>query len=178
LHICCAPDAATPWPELSGEGFYVEGFFYGCNIHPKSEWLLRRGAAVRLSEILDGRVEFPEYEPSRWFESVSRFKDSPEGGGRCRVCFGLQLTAAAEFAYARGFKYLCTTLTISPHKDPDAINAIGFGVCEQFGLEWISRVWRKKNGFKLSAAKSREWGLYRQDYCGCEYSLLNRRDVV
>jgi predicted adenine nucleotide alpha hydrolase (AANH) superfamily ATPase len=164
----------VPWPALSGEGFEVAGFFYGCNIHPEEEWIRRREAVECLAGIMKGRVEFTEYEPARWFERASGFRDCPEGGERCLVCFGLQLEASVEFARDGGFAYICTTLTISPHKDPDAINATGSRICEGSGVEWMPRVWRKNDGFKLSVARSREWGLYRQDYCGCEYSFSGR----
>jgi len=175
LHICCAPDAAVPWPALSGEGYDVEGFFYGGNIHPDEEWLRRSNAVSRLAGIMKGRVELREYAPAPWFEQAYPFLDCPEGGERCQVCFGLQLGASLEFARRHRFEYLCTTLTISPHKDPDLINAIGSRLCEGSGVEWMARVWRKNDGFKLSVARSREWGLYRQDYCGCERSFTNRR---
>ncbi|MDR1943398.1 MAG: epoxyqueuosine reductase QueH [Synergistaceae bacterium] len=175
LHICCAPDATAPWPALTGEGFEVHGFFYGDNIHPESEWRLRADAVARLPEFLNGRLVARPYSPSLWFEKASRLSDCPEGGERCALCFGLQLTASAEYAAGNGFGYLCTTLTISPHKDPDLINDIGRVTSSRFGVEWISRVWRKGGGFKLSVERSKAWGLYRQSYCGCEYSMRSAR---
>jgi predicted adenine nucleotide alpha hydrolase (AANH) superfamily ATPase len=170
LHICCAPDATVPWPALLGEGFETVGFFYGDNIHPEREWRLRADAVKRLAGLMDAPVESRDYRPSLWLEKVSGLENCPEGGERCALCFGLQLSAASEFAAREGFQYLCTTLTVSPHKDPGLIDEIGSRVCGA-GVEWISRVWRKRDGFKLSVARSREFGLYRQNYCGCAYSF-------
>jgi predicted adenine nucleotide alpha hydrolase (AANH) superfamily ATPase len=175
LHVCCAPDATIPWPALVGEGFEVCGFFYGDNIHPQSEWLLRKEAVISLARILNARVETGEYDPRRWLEKVSHLKDRPEGGERCELCFELQLLASAEFAVRIGFRYLTTTLTISPHKDPELINGIGSRICADRGLEWAPKVWRKNDGFRLSVARSREFGLYRQNYCGCTYSIRTGR---
>jgi predicted adenine nucleotide alpha hydrolase (AANH) superfamily ATPase len=176
LHLCCAPDAAVPWPALAGEGFDVCGFFYGDNIHPEEEWLRRAEAVEKLAGIMGARFERGDYNPSRWLAEASAFKDEPEGGKRCALCFGLQLEAAADAAILGGFSCLCTTLTISPHKDPALINRIGSEVCAGVGIEWIPRVWRKGDGFKLSVGKSLEWGLYRQNYCGCAYSFRGSQE--
>jgi predicted adenine nucleotide alpha hydrolase (AANH) superfamily ATPase len=156
-------------------GYETMGFFYGKNIHPEGEWRLRKDAVVNLSEMLGLSVEVQPYAPSEWFEEVSRFADSPEGGERCGLCFRLQLSDAAGFAAKAGFRYLCTTLTISPHKDPELVNEIGRRVCDGTGIEWMRSAWRKKGGFGLSVERSKEWGLYRQNYCGCYYSLKAAR---
>lgn len=171
LHICCAPDATVPWPSLAGEGFDVRGFFYGDNIHPEAEWRRRADAVSALSGILGSRAWNGDYKPKRWLDETYALKDEPEGGRRCALCFRLQLSAAARRAAAEGFDYACTTLTISPHKDPELINKIGAEVCGEFAVEWVPRIWRKGDGFKLSVTQSREWGLYRQNYCGCAYSF-------
>ena len=100
-------------------------------------------------------------------------EDEPERGVRCAVCFRVQLDAAAEYAAANGFTHLCTTLTISPHKDAALINAIGAEAAAPRGIEWVERVWRKRDGFKRSVAESKRLGLYRQNYCGCIFSMRN-----
>ena len=170
LHICCAPDATVPWPALAAEGFDVTGFFYGGNIHPVSEWELRRGAVSKLSGVLGMDAEIAPYDPDAWLSETAAFADEREGGARCEVCFGMQLASAANFASERGFDCVCTTLSISPHKNPAAINRAGRSGAGSAGVEWVERVWRKNDGFKLSVARSREMGLYRQNYCGCVYS--------
>jgi predicted adenine nucleotide alpha hydrolase (AANH) superfamily ATPase len=114
------------------------------------------------------------YDPEKWKKETKAFASEPEGGKRCLLCFELQLKAAAEYAVRSGAGLLTTTLTISPHKDPSVINGIGEKVCSEHGLFWISKIWRKNNGFKRSVDESRKLGLYRQDYCGCIYSIRNR----
>jgi predicted adenine nucleotide alpha hydrolase (AANH) superfamily ATPase len=171
LHICCAPDATVPWPVLAEEGFDVDGFFYGSNIHPEAEWERRKDAVERLTAIVGGKTEIVPYEPDSWLRIAGEFASDPEGGERCSVCIGLQLEAAAKYARANGYGGICSTLSISPHKDPGKINAIGAGKAYGAGVEWIRRVWRKNDGFKISSARSRKMGLYRQNYCGCLYSV-------
>jgi predicted adenine nucleotide alpha hydrolase (AANH) superfamily ATPase len=170
LHVCCAPDATVPWPALREEGFEVDGFFYGSNIHPEDEWARRRDAVKKLAAALGERPVIFPYDPESWLGLTRNTAREPEGGARCRICFRAQLKASAEYAASMGYKHLCTTLSISPHKDPLAINMIGSSVADSFGVKWLERVWRKKDGFKMSVSRSRELGLYRQNYCGCVYS--------
>lgn len=146
-----------PWPALGEEGYEVTGYFYGNNIHPEAEWLMRRDAVLKLADIMRCGVKLAPYEPDLWLLSAEALKDEPEGGARCRLCFEKQLSEAACCAAENGFEHLCTTLTISPHKDPVLINSIGEKICSERGLNWLPRVWRKREGFKLSVARSRDW---------------------
>lgn len=176
LHICCAPDATIPWPALrdeAGEKLDVTGFFYGNNIHPEGEWALRRDAVSRLSGLLSLPSVIMPYKPDMWLCATRAYAGEPEGGARCAICFRLQLEAAADYARREDYSELCTTLTISPHKSPALLNEIGRDVAGAYGLRWIERIWRKNDGFKRSVAQSREMGLYRQNYCGCMYSMRN-----
>ena len=177
LHVCCGPDATIPWPELQTEEYEVLGYFYGGNIHPQEEYVLRTQAVLSVAESCDAVEIFPEYDPSEWFRRTEHLAGEPEGGSRCSLCFRIQLEAAAQEALRQGCQYLCTTLTISPHKDPELINGIGLDVASSFGLIWVDRVWRKTNGFVRSVHRSKELGLYRQNYCGCIYSCRNRDDL-
>jgi hypothetical protein len=177
LHLCCAPDGTIPWRALEEEGFTVTGYFYGGNIHPEEEYLLRLDAVRRLAAE-HGRLVVEPYAPAEWFRLLAPFGTEPEGGERCWRCFRLQLENAAREALRRGCRFLCTTLTISPHKNPDEINHIGAAVAEQFGLRWLHRIWRKGNGFVRSVEESRRLGLYRQGYCGCLYSRNARNEGV
>jgi predicted adenine nucleotide alpha hydrolase (AANH) superfamily ATPase len=171
LHVCCAPDATVPWPALAEEGFDVGGFFYGGNIHPEDEWERRRDAVARFAGLVSAEVAVAPYEPDSWLGATLNAASEPEGGGRCAICIGVQLEAAAEYARANGYGCLCSTLSISPHKKPGEINGIGADRARAAGVEWICRVWRKNDGFKLSVARSTKMGLYRQNYCGCVYSV-------
>lgn len=171
LHVCCAPDGTVPWPALAEEGYAATGFFYGSNIHPEAEWERRREAALLLAGHLGEALLVAPYAPDEWIGGTRMLAEEPEGGARCAVCFRLQLQAAAARALEIGCTHLCTTLTISPHKPPALLNDIGARVAEEAGLAWVERVWRKNGGFPLSVRRSRDWGLYRQRYCGCAYSM-------
>ncbi len=171
LHVCCAPDATVPWADLPGEGLEVVPYWYGNNIHPAAEEKRRRDALSALSLRMGGNVLWEDYIPETWLEAASDLADEPEGGARCALCFRLQLEAAARRASAMKIPLLCTTLTISPHKNAELINSIGAECASQYGVEWLARVFRKKNGFVRSVVLSKEYGLYRQSYCGCLYSM-------
>ena len=174
LHICCAPDATVPWPELLSEGYETVGYFYGGNIHPQEEYEKRAGAVTTLAEVTQAPAVLPAYEPEAWLDATRELAGEPERGRRCALCFRLQLAAAASYAAENGFTHLSTTLTISPHKDAALINKIGAEAAAAHGLVWLARVWRKQDGFKRSVAESSRLGLYRQNYCGCIYSLRSR----
>ncbi|EFQ24004.1 protein of unknown function DUF208 [Aminomonas paucivorans DSM 12260] len=170
LHLCCAPDGTVPWPDLEAQGFRVTGYFTGHHIHPEEEYRRRAESVRALAESRGGAAVFEPYDPPRWLEAVAALKHEPEGGRRCGLCFALQLLGAARAAQREGCTHLCTTLTISPHKDPERINRMGRQVASQFGLLWEDRVWRKNDGFKRSVTESHRLGLYRQTWCGCVYS--------
>jgi len=170
LHICCAPDATVPWEELARE-HDVLGYFYGSNIYPREEYQLRRKAVEILENHREGRALFPEWAPQEWLEKTRPYATEPEKGMRCSLCFFLQLSHAARTARQEGCSLLATTLTISPHKDVRRIQAIGQSVASRYGLEWLHKIWRKEGGFQRSVAESRMLGLYRQNYCGCLYSM-------
>jgi len=178
LHICCAPDATVPIQTLKDEAWEeVAGYFYGSNIHPEDEYL-RRADAVKFLSCREGvAVYMRPYNPDEWFSEASNetLQREPEGGARCAVCFALQLRAAADEAKRLGASHLCTTLTISPHKDAALISRLGGEIATALGLTWENRIWRKNNGFSRSARISRELQLYRQNYCGCGYSAYFTR---
>ena len=174
LHICCAPDATVPMRELQAEGWEGSGFFYGSNIHPQEEYLRRLAALRTLRDCESVPVVEAPYLPRSWFDRMADLMEEPEGGLRCTACFALQLEAAALEARRRGYGRLCSSLTISPHKDVPRILRLGAEICGRHGLDWEPRVWRKNDGFLRSLKLSREMGLYRQNYCGCLPSLLGR----
>ncbi len=153
------------------EGYAVVGFFYGGNIHPEEEYVKRMEAVLKLGRSVGIDAVISRYDPESWIDIAGVFADEPEGGKRCAICFGLQLEAAAAYAENQGFTHLSTTLTISPHKDPILINSIGKEAAGRHGLLWVEKIWRKKDGFKRSVEESNRLGLYRQDYCGCIYSI-------
>ena len=171
LHVCCAPDATVPLEDLKDEGYAVTAYWWGKNIWPEEEERLRFEALTRLL-LLRGRPMVRERaEETRWNELAAPLAGEAEGGKRCELCFRLQLEATAKAAASRDIPFLCTTLTISPHKNVQLINAIGAEMAEKYGLTWLPRIFRKQGGFLRSVKISRELELYRQTWCGCEYSL-------
>ncbi|MBQ7263660.1 MAG: epoxyqueuosine reductase QueH, partial [Synergistaceae bacterium] len=173
LHVCCAPDATVPVQELRAEGWDVVGASYGSNVQPLEEWERRMGALRVLMDRMGLSVDVMPYAPEEWTAHMEALglMGEPEGGRRCAECFRLQLEAAARTAVSMGRTHLCTTLTISPHKDPALIGRIGAEVASARGLTWEDRVWRRRDGFLRSVRASREMGLYRQSYCGCVPSM-------
>lgn len=169
LHICCAPDATIPWPALLKD-YDVTGFFYGSNIHPLEEYERRVDSVKILQNSMSGFVVFPPYEPEVWHKATYGLENEPEGGARCAICFREQFEATAKYAREYNFEYITTTLTISPHKNVKLINEIGNNVATQYGLKWLDFIWRKNNGFLASIKRSKELGLFRQNYCGCVWS--------
>lgn len=177
LHICCAPDATVPFRDLKAEGWEIAGYFYGSNIHPEEEYRRRLEAVSVLAGSENIPVKAEGYAPSEWRSSTAGLESEPERGRRCVVCFELQLSAAAKEAAARCCTHLCSSLSISPHKDVALIARLGEEICARQGLKWLDRVWRKNGGFARSIKISEELGLYRQNYCGCLYSTKSSQNV-
>lgn len=161
-----------PLEELScaREGRDVIGYFWGANIFPVEEYERRKQAVEVLIEHTGGECVFASYERESWLEATRELAHEPEGGRRCEICFRLQLESAARCGVEAGCASLCTSLTISPHKNVALINSLGDEIARAHGLVWLERVWRKNNGFARSIKMSKELGLFRQNYCGCEYS--------
>ncbi len=171
LHVCCAPDGTVPWEALRDEGYDVTPYWYGANIFPEDEERRRREALLALCRVMGREPVLGGTPPDGWETAVRDLAAEPEGGRRCALCFALQLDGAAEAAEKLGIGLLCTTLTISPHKDAALINRIGAEAASRRGLRWLERVFRKGNGFVRSVARWKAMGLYRQTYCGCRYSI-------
>jgi len=115
-----------------------------------------------------------DYEPSVFYDKVRGYETCKEGGERCFLCFDLRLRRTAEEAQKGGYDYFATTLTISPLKNATKINEIGFAISEELGIRWLPSDFKKKNGYKRSIELSEEYGLYRQDFCGCSFSKAER----
>lgn len=168
LHICCACCATTCIEELKDDGFKVVGFFYNPNIHPEEEYLKRKKELSVLKEKYSIEIIEGDYDKELWFEECSPFSYEKEGGHRCSLCYLLRLKKTYMKSKELGIEYFTTTLTVSPHKKSAVINQLGKEIGDKMFLE---RDFKKKDGFKKSVCRSKEWGLYRQRYCGCIYSL-------
>ena len=177
LHSCCAPCSSYVLERLNA-CMDLSVFFYNPNIAPREEFERREAELRRLISELphEGRIDFipGTYEPERFYEACRGHEDDPEGGERCARCFRLRLSEAAKMAAAQSCDYFTTTLSISPLKDAQLLNAIGLELARDCGVKWLPADFKKKNGYKRSCELSEAYGLYRQDYCGCVFS--RRRD--
>jgi predicted adenine nucleotide alpha hydrolase (AANH) superfamily ATPase len=177
LHICCAPDATIGIDRLSPH-WNTSGFFYNPNIHPAAEYEKRREAMDQLSEATGLPFKTGDYDPAQWKVMIQGLEDEPEKGLRCELCFRERLRKTAQEAKEGGYDAFAAVLTVSPHKDAALINRLGAEAALEFGVEYLPTDLKKMDGFKKSVQLSNELGIYRQDYCGCEYSRRRRMDTA
>ena len=172
LHCCCAPCASYVLEYLCGS-FDVSVYFYNPNIYPQAEYQKRRAELLRLISLMPCDVGFLEcaYDEAEFTAAANGLENCPEGGERCRVCFALRLGETAKAAKLNGFDMFATTLTVSPHKNAEAVNAAGEAAAKLYGAEYLPSNFKKRNGYLRSLQLSRQYDLYRQNYCGCRYSL-------
>ena len=174
LHSCCAPCSSHCLSELSPQ-IGVTVLYYNPNLDCAEEYEKRKREQLRflretgLADFLDC-----DYAPEDYLAAVRGLEEEKEGGARCAVCFRLRLERTAREAKARGFDYFATTLTVSPLKNAKLINTIGFAVAEEVGVQYLPSDFKKRGGYLHSVKLSEEYGLYRQDYCGCAFSKAER----
>lgn len=174
LHSCCAPCSSYCLSELSPQ-IGVTVLYYNPNLDCAEEYEKRKREQIRflretgLADFLDC-----DYAPEDYISAVRGLEEEKEGGARCAVCFRLRLERTAREAKLRGFDYFATTLTVSPLKNARLINEIGFAVAEEVGVKYLPSDFKKRGGYLHSVRLSEEYGLYRQDYCGCAFSKAER----
>lgn len=177
LHSCCAPCSSYVLEYLS-QYFRITVLYYNPNIYPESEYRSRVEEQIRLIQNLPVKypVQFLEsdYIPKDFYDCAKGMEHLPEGGERCFACYRLRLNEAAYEAKERGCDFFATTLSISPLKNAEKLNEIGEQLALEYGVNWLPNDFKKKNGYKRSTELSREYDLYRQDYCGCIYSYRER----
>ncbi len=178
LHSCCAPCSSYCIEYLS-QFFAITVFYYNPNIYPDEEYFHRVKEQQRFISEFPTRhpVSFIEgdFEKDRFYSEVAKgLEKEPERGARCTKCFELRLGETAKRAAAEGMDYFATTLTISPMKDVELLNSIGAAMGERYGVEYLATEFRKKKGSLRSTQISKEYDMYRQDYCGCVYSKVER----
>lgn len=177
LHSCCGPCSSYVLEYLS-RYFEITVYYYNPNIYPPEEYAFREQEQQRLILALPSAhpIHFLKaaYHPEEYYAAVKGLEDLPEKGDRCRVCFTLRLEETAKVANAQHFDYFTTTLSLSPHKNSVLLNEIGGTLAEQYGVGYLFSDFKKKNGFRRSTELSREYGMYRQDYCGCLFSYRAR----
>ncbi|EOS80097.1 hypothetical protein C817_01969 [Dorea sp. 5-2] len=174
LHSCCAPCSSYVLEYLSNY-FKITVFYYNPNIYPESEYTKRiLEQQTLLSQMKTCHpVTFMagNYDSDRFYEMAKGLEHVAEGGERCSKCYELRLREAAEVARKCGFDYFATTLSISPLKNAVKLNEIGMRLAKEYGVDYLLSDFKKKNGYKRSIELSKKYGLYRQDYCGCEFSV-------
>ena len=175
LHSCCAPCSSYVLEYLS-QFFNITVLYYNPNISPKDEYLYRLQEEKRL--ISEMKFKNPvkildcDYNADEFFTVAKGLEKEPEGGKRCEKCFDLRLDFTAKTAKTNNFDYFATTLTISPLKNANLINQIGESLAEKYNVKYLSSDFKKKEGYKRSITLSKEYNLYRQNYCGCIYSKV------
>ncbi len=181
LHSCCAPCSSYVLEYLCGR-FRITVFYFNPNISEDAEYIRRMEEQKRLIDAYnrEGRghpisILEGEHDPRRFFQAAKGLEDCAEGGERCLRCFDLRLRETARQASAGGYHFFGTTLTISPLKDAAKLNEIGTALAKEYGVAWLPSDFKKKNGFQRSVELSKEYGLYRQDYCGCVFSKAGRQ---
>lgn len=173
LHSCCAPCSSYTLEYLS-RYFSITVFYFNPNISPKAEFDKRFAEQKRLIEALPAENKISlicgDYNYDEFLNIARGYESVPEGGERCFRCYRMRLEKTAELAKQKGFDYFCTTLSISPLKNSQKINKIGFDVAEKYGVKWLPSDFKKREGYKRSIELSREYDLYRQNFCGCVFS--------
>lgn len=173
LHVCCAPCSSHVLDVLKEE-YDITIFFYNPNITEKAEYEKRLAELYRFVDIapfaenvkiLDGG-----YTPGEFFEMSKGLENEPERGRRCYKCYEKRMRQTAQYAKDNGYDIFTTSLSISPHKNAKWINEIGSALCSEIGIDYLYSDFKKKNGYLHSIELSKEYGLYRQDYCGCIFS--------
>lgn len=176
LHSCCGPCSTSVIERLSSQ-YQVCILYYNPCINDKNEYELRKENQILFIDKFNQNnsnenIKFIEgdYCPDQYLDLVKGLENEPEGGKRCTVCFRQRLEYCAKVAKEKGFDLFATTLTVSPHKNYPLISQLGNEIGEQIGVEFLDMDFKKKAGFQRSIQLSKEYGLYRQDYCGCNFS--------
>lgn len=173
LHSCCGPCSSSVLEYLT-RYFCVTLFWYNPNIWPREEFDRRLEAQLKLIRAMGLEASVQVVTRPRgseaWYQAVQGLEKEPEGGARCTECFRLRLHEAAAYAAENGFDWFCSTLTLSRHKDPLRINALGEAFAAEYGVKWLPSEFKKRGRELRSQQLCSQYGIYRQNYCGCEYS--------
>jgi len=174
LHCCCAPCASGVVPQI--EGWDITLLFYNPNIDTSEEYIRRAEAlesyVKQYNEEFDKNIQYiiVPYEHKDFLTGAKAMKDEPEGGKRCTYCISTRLDFTAEYARDHEYDAFASTLSVSPHKDHNLINDIGFTLGKKYGIDYLHSNFKKNNGFLYSVQNSTKYNLYRQAYCGCEFA--------
>ena len=180
LHSCCAVCSSHVIYVLAKD-YDLSIFYYNPNIWPIEEYEHRKKEQIRLLRIApfcsDVTYYDMDYDHQEYLEAVKGLESEKEGGLRCNECFRLRLEKTALFAKEHNFDMFCTTLTVSPHKNSEVINRIGSDLANQYGIKWLESNFKKKDGYLHSTQLAKEYDLYRQDFCGCEFAWRGKNST-
>jgi len=179
LHACCAPCSSAVLERIASH-FEITILYYNPNISKEEEYQKRMNELRRFVDSIHPKYKVSilagRYNPEEFFEIAKGLEKEPERGKRCYKCYRLRLEETAKVAEELNFPLFCTTLTLSPHKNATWINEIGEELNNKYKPTYLYSDFKKKNGYKRSIELSKEYNLYRQDYCGCVYSIRNKTE--
>lgn len=170
LHSCCGPCSSYVLEYLS-QYFDITVLFFDPNIQPEEEYDKRLVYQKKVLQAMNIKLMECAYEGERFVSMAKSLANEPEGGERCTQCFILRIEETAKRASENDFEFFCTTLSVSPHKDAVRINLIGEDMAKKYSVDWLYSDFKKRGGYARSIELAKQMGLYRQDYCGCAYSL-------
>ncbi|MBR7186037.1 MAG: epoxyqueuosine reductase QueH [Clostridia bacterium] len=175
LHSCCAPCSSYCLEEVAPR-IQTTVFYYNPNLDSKEEYAKRKAEQIRLLRET-GLADFLDcdFSQEEYIRAIAGLEDEPEGGARCKVCFHLRLQKTAQMAREGGYDYFATTLTVSPLKNADCINEIGYALEREYGVKYLPSDFKKRGGYLRSIELSKAHHLYRQNYCGCTFSKRGER---
>jgi len=177
LHTCCAPCSSRCIEYLSNY-FDITVLYYNPNIYPYEEYEKRKKEQIKLINTLQTKNKLNfldcDYDNELYNEKIKGLEQCKEGGNRCSICFNLRLEKTAILAKKNNYDYFCSTLTVSPHKNSKLINEIGETISNKYNIKWLYSDFKKNEGYKQSIELSKKYQLYRQDYCGCIYSIRTK----
>jgi len=173
LHTCCAPCSIAVIDELKSQS-NLTVFFYNPNIYPEAEYFKRKNEVIKVCKEWQVPMIDMDYEIEKWQQTVVGFENEPEGGSRCAQCFKLRLEKTAQYAKENNFEIYCTTLTSGRNKKAEVINTIGKMLGEKYGIKYLETDWKKEGRQEKGRKMVEERGIYRQNYCGCQFSLQKK----
>ena len=175
MHACCGP-CSSACLDIMMKGFNVDLYFSNSNIDTNAEFTLRENELIKLNEAINktGKVIIDQYEPNDFFQAIKGLEHLGERSERCYQCYLMRMEKTCRFAKENGYDYFTTSLSLSPHKNATWINEIGVELSKKYQMPFIYSNFKLKNGFQKSIEYSKQYNLYRQNYCGCHYSKIER----
>lgn len=176
LHSCCAPCSSTCLERLK-ENFTISVLYYNPNIDDEEEYEKRKAEQLRFLALTDGgKLVDCKHDKEAFTKLAEGLENEPERGKRCYLCYELRLRETARMAKELGISWFCTTLSLSPYKNAEWLNEIGSRVGKEYGVNYLVSDFKKRGGYLRSVEISEEYGLYRQDFCGCKFSKKQREN--